>query len=74
MQDSGKCGLVTGNRDLTLGRRSLLTRGIELLEVGSQVPNPLLVLEAGIDHLGAWHLRLGILDVFGKYSFIPGYA
>ena len=45
--------------------------GIELLEKGEQVVGHLLILQAGIDHLGARDFRLGILDVLAEGCFIP---
>ncbi len=46
--------------------------GIELLEKGDQIVGFLLVLQAGIDHLGARDLRFRVLDVFAEGRLIPG--
>ena len=36
--------------------------------------DPLLVLQSGIDHLGAGNFRARILDVFGEGRLVPGDA
>src|ERR1700710_2569600 len=53
-------------------RLFLFAAGIVLLEEGNQVVGLLLVLQAGIDHLGARHFRLGIPDVFAEGGLVPG--
>src|SRR5688572_10359283 len=49
-------------------------RGVKLLEVGDEVGDALLVLEAGIDHLGAGDLGPWVLDVFAENGLVPGDA
>jgi len=52
----------------------LLAIRIELLEEGYQVGNLCIVLDAGKDHLVAWHGGLRILDILGEVCFIPGHT
>lgn len=61
-----------GARGAERKRLLLFPVGIELLEKGEQVVGLLLILQAGIDHLGARDFRLGVLDVFAEGCLIPG--
>src|ERR1700722_19577561 len=47
------------------------TVGVELADIGPQVVDLLLVLDAGEDHLGAWHLGPRILDVVFEFRLVP---
>ena len=51
---------------------SFLPAHVELLEVGNEVVDPLLVLEPGIDHLGAGDLGPRVLDVIPEGGLVPG--
>src|SRR6516164_3661152 len=42
------------------------------MQIGDQVLDLLLVLDARKGHLGSRNLRLRILDVLGKRRFVPG--
>ena len=48
----------------------LLTRGVELFEVGDEIADPLLVLQAGRDHLGAGKLRARVPDVLPEDGLV----
>src|SRR5580704_8182421 len=45
--------------------------GVELADIGPQVVDLLLVLDAGEDHLGAGHLGAGVLDVVLEFRLVP---
>src|SRR5580704_15384121 len=45
--------------------------GIELADIGPQVVDLLLVLDAGKDHLGAGHLGPRVLDVVLEFRLVP---
>lgn len=47
---------------------------VERVQVGDQILDLLFVLDAGEGHLGAWDLRLGILDVVAERCLIPSDA
>src|SRR6267142_3393532 len=53
-------------------RLFLFAVGIELLEKGDQIVGFLLVLQSGIDHLGARDFRFRVLDVLAEGRLIPG--
>src|SRR5258707_9019788 len=58
-------------------RRSLrlcLAVLVELRNIGPEVVDLFLVLDAGKRHLGAGDLRLGVLDVFLELRLVPGDA
>src|SRR5262249_33223076 len=64
-------GLSTAdNQENSLG----VPVGSELLEVGPQIADLLLVLDAGEDHLGAGDLGARIADVFLERVLAPGDA
>src|SRR5689334_10096000 len=52
----------------------LLPRRVVLLEERGEVLGALLVLQAGIDHLGAGNFRARVLDVFEEGGVVPGDA
>src|SRR5271154_2951439 len=45
--------------------------GVELADIGPQIGDLLLVLDAGEDHLGAGHLGPRILDVVLEFRLVP---
>src|ERR1700684_4227553 len=45
--------------------------GVELADIGPQIVDLLLVLDAGKDHLGAGHLGAGVLDVVLEFRLVP---
>jgi hypothetical protein len=45
--------------------------GVELLDVGPQILDFLLVLDTGKDHLGTGDFGPWVLDVLGKGLFVP---
>ena len=55
----------------SIGSHFLAIRPV-LLEISQQVADLLLILEAGVDHLGAGNFGLGILDVLTKRRLVPG--
>ncbi len=55
-------------------RLLLLAVGVELLEERDQIIGLLLVLQPGVDHLGAGDFRLWILDVLSEGRLVPGDA
>src|SRR5882757_4446675 len=52
----------------------LLSRRIELFEVGDDIVNLLRIFQAWKSHFGTRYLGLRILDVFAEGCFIPGDA
>src|SRR5688500_4584736 len=65
---------AAGYPNPAFGFRGFLPRGVELLEVCDKVVDALLVLETGIDHLGAGDLGLWVLDVLLEDRLVPGDA
>src|ERR1700704_6300709 len=61
-------------RKLSSGRDNprLLSRSIELFEIGDDVVNLLRIFQAWKSHLGAGYLGLRFLDVFAESGFVPG--
>jgi hypothetical protein len=60
---------TSGAENQLLRRCRLFYRGVELLEVGDEVGDPLLVLDARIDHLGP-----RVLDGVPEGRLVPGQA
>jgi hypothetical protein len=61
-------GSISGGQ--SVGSHFLAIRPV-LLEVSQQVADLLLILEAGVGHLGAGNFGLGILDVLTKRRLVP---
>src|ERR1700675_806563 len=63
-------------RELSSGRDNprLLSRRIELFEIGDDIVNLLRIFQAWKGHFGTRYLGLRILDVFAEGCFIPGDA
>src|SRR5687767_13680748 len=64
---------MLGPLGLSLGS-GLLAGCVVLLEEGDEVVDALLVLQPGIDHLGARDLGLRVLDVLAEGGLVPGDA
>src|SRR6266436_9701570 len=60
-------------RELSSGRDNLrlLSRRVELFEIGDDVVNLLRIFQAWKSHFGTGYLGLRILDVFAESCFIP---
>src|SRR6266404_8409268 len=61
-------------RELSSGRDNprLLSRRVELFEIGDDIVNLLRIFQAWKSHFGTGYLGLRIPDVFAKRRFIPG--
>src|SRR6202045_4353808 len=61
-------------RELSSGRDDprLLSRRVELFEIGDDIVNLLRIFQAWKGHFGTRYLGLRILDVFAESCFIPG--
>src|SRR6202166_1311788 len=61
-------------RELSFGRdnRRLLSRRVELFEIGDDIVNLLRIFQTWKSHFGAGYFGLRILDVFAESGFIPG--
>src|SRR5258707_9218742 len=63
-----------GTSPAPTGASLLLSVLVVLREKRPEVAGFLLVLDAGEHHLGAWNLRLGVLDVVLELGLVPGDA
>src|ERR1700682_6335369 len=63
-------------RELSSGRDNprLLSRRVELFEIGDDIVNLLRIFQTWKSHFGAGYLGLRILDVFAESGFVPGDA
>src|SRR6202051_4262852 len=63
-------------RELSSGRDNprLLSRRVELFEIGDDIVNLLRIFQAWKSHFGTGYFGLRILDVFAESGFIPGDA
>src|ERR1700676_2993512 len=68
---AGSCAAAEGERR---SLRLCLAVLVELRNIGPEVVDLFLVLDAGKRHLGAGDLRLGVLDVFLELRLVPGDA
>ncbi len=71
---SGASGNHAAAKDPEIDSALFLPSRTELLEIGEQVVDLVLVLDAGEDHLGAGDLRLRVLDVLLERRLVPGDA